>query len=79
LLISINFDFLFNLFHNIFFSAGSWLFPANSLLITMYPKPFWIAAATKTFTTMTTLTAIILILGLIGNMVFKGVIQRKSK
>lgn len=38
----VNFDGLFAAFHGLFFSQGSWVFNADSLLITMYPEPFWV-------------------------------------
>lgn len=39
---AVNFDGLFAAFHGLFFSQGSWVFDADSLLITMYPEPFWV-------------------------------------
>ena len=38
----VDFDGLFAAFHSLFFSQGSWMFDADSLLITMYPEPFWV-------------------------------------
>jgi integral membrane protein (TIGR01906 family) len=35
---------LFTWFHGLFFSAGTWLFSADSLLIEVFPGEFWIAA-----------------------------------
>jgi integral membrane protein (TIGR01906 family) len=35
------FDTAFELFHRIFFPGGNWAFPADSLLITLYPYAFW--------------------------------------
>lgn len=37
----IDFDSLFAWLHSLFFTGGSWLFPANSLLITLFPEAFW--------------------------------------
>jgi hypothetical protein len=37
----IAFDAAFELFHRIFFPGGNWAFPADSLLIRLYPYPFW--------------------------------------
>ena len=37
----INFDSLFTELHALFFSGGTWLFPADSLLITLFPEAFW--------------------------------------
>ncbi len=38
----ISFDALFQAMHTLFFTNGSWLFPAHSLLIEMYPPAFWV-------------------------------------
>jgi integral membrane protein (TIGR01906 family) len=35
------FDTAFTLFHEIFFPGGNWAFPADSLLIRIYPYEFW--------------------------------------
>ena len=35
------FETAFELFHRIFFPGGNWAFPADSLLITLYPYAFW--------------------------------------
>ena len=40
----INFDALFAWFHGLFFAAGTWEFPADSLLIEAFPDGFWVAA-----------------------------------
>jgi integral membrane protein (TIGR01906 family) len=32
-------------FHALFFAPGTWTFPSDSLLIRMFPEPFWIAMA----------------------------------
>jgi integral membrane protein (TIGR01906 family) len=41
----LNFDALFTTMHQLFFAEGSWTFAYDSLLITTYPLPFWIAMA----------------------------------
>jgi integral membrane protein (TIGR01906 family) len=41
---SMSFDTLFTWFHALFFSAGTWQFPADSLLIELFPESFWVAA-----------------------------------
>ena len=38
-------DWLFTTFHGVFFAAGTWTFPSDSLLIRLFPESFWIAAA----------------------------------
>lgn len=37
----IDFDSLFSWIHSMFFASGTWLFPADSLLITLFPEAFW--------------------------------------
>lgn len=37
----VSFDGFFGAFHSALFAEGTWTFPADSLLITMLPEPFW--------------------------------------
>lgn len=37
----VDFDSLFTQLHGLFFANGTWLFPADSLLITLFPESFW--------------------------------------
>lgn len=39
-----DFDALFVRFHGLFFAEGTWVFPADSVLIRVFPEPFWIAS-----------------------------------
>lgn len=39
-----SFDALFTAFHGLFFSAGTWVFPEDSLLIRLFPERFWVAS-----------------------------------
>lgn len=41
----VSFDSLFACMHALFFAAGSWTFPYDSLLICMYPEGFWMGMA----------------------------------
>jgi integral membrane protein (TIGR01906 family) len=41
---TMNFDALFTWFHGLFFAAGTWQFPADALLIEVFPEGFWVAA-----------------------------------
>ena len=41
---ALNFDSFFAWFHSLFFTAGTWEFPADSLLIQLFPEGFWMAA-----------------------------------
>jgi len=40
----VSFDTLFTWLHGLFFSAGTWTFPYDSLLIRLFPEPFWVTA-----------------------------------
>lgn len=39
-----DFDRFFAGFHALFFEAGTWQFPADALLIRLFPEPFWAAS-----------------------------------
>jgi integral membrane protein (TIGR01906 family) len=39
-----DFSWAFTAFHGLFFAAGTWEFPADSLLIRVFPEGFWMAA-----------------------------------
>ena len=41
---AVNFDAFFSTFHGLFFRAGTWTFPADSLLIQTFPERFWMTA-----------------------------------
>ena len=41
----VDFDSLFGQLHTLFFTGGSWIFPADSLLITLFPESFWMGMA----------------------------------
>ncbi|MFR4805136.1 MAG: DUF1461 domain-containing protein [Eggerthellaceae bacterium] len=41
--VMIDFNGFFAAFHSLFFSAGTWTFSYDSLLICMYPPDFWIS------------------------------------
>jgi integral membrane protein (TIGR01906 family) len=38
-------DFFFTLFHQLFFSEGTWIFLYSDTLIRLYPEQFWFDAA----------------------------------
>jgi len=40
----VSFDALFAWFHSLFFAAGTWQFPMDSMLIVLFPEGFWMAA-----------------------------------
>lgn len=39
-----SFDAFFSAFHGVFFAAGTWTFPYDSLLIRLFPEGFWATA-----------------------------------
>lgn len=41
----IDFDRFFSAFHALFFAEGTWTFPYDSLLIRLFPEPFWVLGA----------------------------------
>lgn len=43
----VNFNFSFDVFHRIFFPQGNWVFPRDSLLITLFPQTFFFNIAKK--------------------------------
>lgn len=47
LLVLINFTASFDVFHRIFFPQGNWIFPYDSLLITLFPSSFFFSMAKK--------------------------------
>ena len=51
LAITIDFEALFNLFHQIFFPQGNWSFDASSLLVQLFPLEFFRAIALRIFLT----------------------------
>lgn len=40
---TMDFEGFFAWFHGLFFAAGTWQFPANALLIEVFPEDFWMA------------------------------------
>ena len=40
----LDFSAFFTAFHGLFFEAGTWTFPYDSLLIRLFPESFWVAA-----------------------------------
>lgn len=44
IVVLVNFDLFFTLFHRLFFEGDSWLFPYSDSLIQLYPLAFWVDA-----------------------------------
>lgn len=64
------FDFngLFSAIHSLFFAAGSWTFPYDSLLICMYPIPFWLGMGAVWLGTSCLLSIVSIIAGIVLTM-----------
>ena len=58
----LNFDLMFNLFHQLFFPQGNWTFPFDALLIQTFPLDFFISIAQKILL-LYAVTAIFFIVG----------------
>jgi len=63
LILSLNFDFLFDNFHRLFF-AGNWLFPEESLLIQLFPFEFFRDYFLKILTDSFLVSVIFVLIGL---------------
>lgn len=59
----IGFDGLFASIHSAFFADGTWTFPADSLLIRMYPQAFWMSMGAVWLASSCALAVISLIVG----------------
>ena len=71
----VNFDALFTWFHGLFFSAGTWEFPYDSLLIELFPEGFWVAAGV----TWATIVAVVgALLGVAGWMIRRAELHASS-
>lgn len=44
LVATLDFDSFFSAFHGLFFEPGTWTFPSDSVLIRLFPEPFWTSA-----------------------------------
>ncbi len=60
----IDFNGFFAALHGVFFSQGNWSFPADSLMITALPTPFWIGMGIVWLTTTIVLSILVLFIGL---------------
>jgi len=60
---TMDFDAFFSAFHGVFFAAGTWTFASDSLLIQLFPEPFWVAAAGSWAAVVVVLAAVMWLLG----------------
>ena len=58
-----DFDGLFASFHGVFFDAGTWTFPYSSLLVQLFPLPFWVVSAVVWAASCLAVAAIVLVVG----------------
>lgn len=61
----VSFDSLFGAMHSMLFADGSWVFAADSLLITMLPEAFWAGMAGVWLAISASLAAISLVMGVV--------------
>jgi integral membrane protein (TIGR01906 family) len=62
----------FSAFHGLFFRAGTWTFPYDSLLIQLFPQPFWMVAGGVWAGLSAVLGAIAVIAGLVVRRSVRG-------
>lgn len=71
-----DFDTFFARFHAVFFESGTWTFPADALLIRLFPERFWMGAG------VAWAAGIVfggVVLGLLGLLVRRGVHTREDQ
>lgn len=59
----LDFDAVFSAFHKLFFAEGTWTFPSDSLLIRLFPEPFWVLSAASWGALVIAIGAIYIIAG----------------
>jgi len=68
----LDFETLFAAFHGVFFRAGTWTFPADALIIRVFPLPFWSSAALAWAVLSLLLSAMLIVAGFVGRRVARG-------
>lgn len=66
---TLDFDWFFSAFHGVFFEAGTWTFPADAMMIRIFPLPFWTLAAASWASLTLILAAALVVFGVIGKRV----------
>ncbi len=69
---TLDFEAFFSAFHGVFFKAGTWTFPADALLIRVFPLPFWSVAAAAWAGLSLLIAAGLLAAGFLGRRVARG-------
>lgn len=59
----LDFDSFFAAFHGVFFQPGTWTFPADSLLILVFPSGFWVLAGAITGVVTATFGVTLVLIG----------------
>lgn len=65
LIVRSDFDTAWRKFHHIFFRLGNWQFPADYLLIQLYPAQFWIDMINKIVNNVFITTTIVIVFGIL--------------
>jgi hypothetical protein len=58
---ALDFSWFFTEFHGLFFASGTWTFPADSLLIRLFPERFWMASGAAWAALMAVGAAVLLV------------------
>jgi integral membrane protein (TIGR01906 family) len=69
---TLDFDTFFSAFHGVFFEAGTWTFPADALIIRVFPLPFWSSAAVAWAVLSLLIAAMLIAAGFVGRRVARG-------
>lgn len=60
---AVDFERLFTAFHGVFFDPGTWVFPSDSLLILLFPEPFWVVSGASLAVLVAVQGAVLWLLG----------------
>ncbi|TDB38011.1 MAG: DUF1461 domain-containing protein [Actinobacteria bacterium] len=64
-----DFDGFFSAFHGVFFTAGTWTFPYDAMIIRVFPLRFWAVAASSWAVAALLLSAMLVLAGVVGRRV----------
>ncbi|MFP4567697.1 MAG: DUF1461 domain-containing protein [Candidatus Woesearchaeota archaeon] len=73
--ILIDFGSVFNVFHVVFFPQGNWIFPMDSLLITLFPASFFMSFAKNIFIISFAVSSLILFF----SYYFSGYLKKRNR
>lgn len=66
-----DFENAFTRFHHVFFKIGTWDFPPNYKLVTLFPQEFWISAISKILSNTVMSANILILVGILIILVIK--------